>query len=252
MRTGRLKLCLQIRKENKNHRRNVTAIGVESMNSENVFEMNLKSFCNEQYYNEAASFSHDEIIKKYGDTSVPIAIIPGTNPIFKGIWSDAKNNIVYTGLGSFIDHWVNHHPEMDAEDLLNIQEVLKAPDNLFYEEAKNAVIFDKRIDGVHDVVILKKASDKLIYERSNYMPKKLPKRWIEISKETGQIKNKELSFVDGHPTISQSDKTEAGIVRNISTLNDTSNISQLNRKSSNSLIPKKPSKLVDTDFEIEP
>ena len=37
-----------------------------------------------------------------------------------------------------------------------------------------------------------------------------------------------LPFVDGHPTISQSDKSEAGIVRNISTLNGNSNISQSN------------------------
>lgn len=39
------------------------------------------------------------------------------------------------------------------------------------------------------------------------------------------------SFVDGHPTISQSEKSEAGIVRNISTLNDTKNITQTNEKS---------------------
>lgn len=191
------------------------------MDYDNIFEKNLKSFCNEQYYNEAATLSHDEIIKLYGDTPVPIAMIPGTNPIFKGIWSDAKSN----------------------------QDVLKAPDNLFYEAAKNAVIFDKQIDGVHDVVILKKASDKLIYERSNYMPKKLPKRWIEISKESGQLKNKELSFVDGHPTISQSENSEAGIVRNISTLNDTSNISKHDEKSSKNTRIKK--QYHDSDFEIE-
>lgn len=219
------------------------------MDCENIFEKNLKSFCNEQYYNESATLSHDEIIKKYGDTPVPIAMIPGTNPIFKGIWSDSQSNIVYTGLGSFIDHWVNHHPELDSNDLLHIQEVLKAPDNLFYEEAKNAVVFDKQIDGIHDVVILKKASDKLIYERSNYMPKKFPKRWIEISKESGQLKNKEQSFVDGHPTISQSGKSEAGIVRNISTLNDTSNISESDEKSSKNTGSRK--KQQDSDFEIE-
>lgn len=39
------------------------------------------------------------------------------------------------------------------------------------------------------------------------------------------------SFVDRHPTISQSEKSEAGIVRNISTLNDTKNITQTNEKS---------------------
>ncbi len=39
------------------------------------------------------------------------------------------------------------------------------------------------------------------------------------------------SFVDGHPKISQSEKSEAGIVRNISTLNDTKNITQTNEKS---------------------
>lgn len=137
-----------------------------------VCHNNLKSFCDEQYYNEAARLTHNEIIEKYGDTPVPIAIIPGSNPVFKGIWHDAKTNVVYTGLGSFIDHWVNHHPEMEASDLLHIQEVLNSPDYLYYENAKNAVIFDKQIEGTHDVVILKKAKDKLIYERSNYMPKK--------------------------------------------------------------------------------
>ena len=61
-----------------------------------------------------------------------------------------------------------------------------------------------------------------------YMPRKLPKRWQEIEQKNGIVKQ---SFVDGHPTISQSEKSEAGIVRNISTLNDTKNISQNAEKS---------------------
>lgn len=58
-----------------------------------------------------------------------------------------------------------------------------------------------------------------------------------------------LSFVDGHPTISQSENSEAGIVRNISTLNDTSNISKHDEKSSKNTRIKK--QYHDSDFEIE-
>ncbi len=192
---------------------------------------NLKAFCNEKYYEEAADLSHDEIIQRYGDEPVAIAEIRADDPIFKGIWKDARSNLVYTGLGSFINHWVNHHPEMDSSDFLKIQEVLENPDARYLEKAKNAVVFDKRIGELHDVVILKKAADKLIYERSNYLPKKLPKRWIPISAENG-LPIEKSSFVDGHPTISQSDDSEAGIVRNISTLNDDSNILQSAEKSS--------------------
>ena len=189
---------------------------------------NLSSFCNEKFYIEAANLSHDEIIKKYGDKPIAIAKIPESDPVFKGIWKDAKSNLVYTGLGSFIDHWVNHHPELEPSDFMKIQDVLSNPDSRYFDKTKNAVIFDKFSDGLHDVVIMKKAADKLIYERSSYMPRKLPKRWQEIEQKNGIVKQ---SFVDGHPTISQSEKSEAGIVRNISTLNDTKNIAQTNEKS---------------------
>jgi hypothetical protein len=192
---------------------------------------NLKQFSDEKYYIEAANLTHDEIVKKYGDIPVAIAEIPKNDPVFKGIWNDAESNLVYTGLGSFIDHWVNHHPEMESEDFMKIQSVLENPDKRYYDKSKNAVVFDKSFGKLHDVVILKKAADKLIYERSNYLPEKLPKRWQEISVENG-LPIEKLPFVDGHPTISQSDKSEAGIVRNISTLNGNSNISQSNEKSS--------------------
>ena len=194
-------------------------------------EQNLKSFCNEKYYEEAAGLSHDEIIKKYGDTPVCIAVIPENDPVFKGIWNDAKSNFVYTGLGSFIDHWVNHHPEMEAEDFLKIQNVLQNPNGRYLDKAKNAVIFDKITeDGLHDVVILKKASDKLIYERSNYLPRNIPKRWVELSNETGLEINK--SVICGQtPHNQSSEKSEAGIVCNISTLDDSFSISQNSKKS---------------------
>ncbi len=189
---------------------------------------NLNLFCNEKFYIEAVNLSHNEIVRKYGDVPVPIAEIPEYDPIFKGIWKDAKNNLVYTGLGSFIDHWVNHHPELESSDLMKIQDVLSNPDCRYFDETKKSVIFDKFSEGFHNVVIMKKAADKLIYERSSYMPRKLPKRWQEIEQKNGIVKQ---SFVDGHPTISQSEKSEAGIVRNISTLNDNKNISQSDEKS---------------------
>lgn len=191
---------------------------------------NLKQLCNEKYYNEAANLSHDEIIQKYGDSPVPIGEINKDDPVFKVLWKDAKSNLVFTGLGSFIDHWVNHHPEMEAEDFLKIQDVLNDPDKRYFDKVKNAVIFLKKYGNNYDVVIMKKAVDKLIYERSNYLPNKLPKRWNDIS-ENGLVIDKS-SFVDGHPTISQQNNSAAGIIRNISTLNDCSNISQSEQKSS--------------------
>ncbi len=207
-----------------NKDKEIVSYNISSQEKDEIFQT-LEDFCDEKFYNESLKLSHDEIINKYGDNPRAIAFIPESDCIFKGIWKGALSNKVYTGLGSFIDHWVNHHPEMDASDLVQIQNVLSEPTKRFFDEAKNAVVFDKiRDNAVHDVVILKKAADKLIYERSSYLPSKLPKRWKEISVKTGY--EIEASLVDGHPTISQSENSEAGIVRNVSTLNDRFIVSQ--------------------------
>ena len=90
-------------------------------------------------------------------------------------------------------------------------------------------------------VIKKEAADaiKAVNAQYGYAPE-----FLSISRQVGAViasidkitqineKSTDLqSFVDGHPTISQSEKSEAGIVRNISTLNDTKNITQTNEKS---------------------
>lgn len=89
--------------------------------------------------------------------------------------------------------------------------------------------------------IKKEAADaiKAVNAQYGYAPE-----FLSISRQVGAViasidkitqineKSTDLqSFVDGHPTISQSEKSEAGIVRNISTLNDTKNITQTNEKS---------------------
>lgn len=90
-------------------------------------------------------------------------------------------------------------------------------------------------------VIKKEAADaiKAVNAQYGYAPE-----FLSISRQVGAViasidkitqineKSTDLqSFVDGHPTISQSEKSEAGIVRNISTLNYTKNITQTNEKS---------------------
>lgn len=90
-------------------------------------------------------------------------------------------------------------------------------------------------------VIKKEAADaiKAVNAQYGYAPE-----FLSISRQVGAViasidkitqineKSTDLqSFVDGHPTISQSEKSEAGIVRNISTLNDIKNITQTNEKS---------------------
>lgn len=172
-------------------------------------EQNLLRFSNPKFYEEAAGLTQKEILSKYGDTPLPIATIPLDDCVFKGIYNDVKDNHVYTGLGSFVDHWVHHHPEMETEDFQNMQEVFNSPSKRYFDKSKNAVVFEKEINGLKDIVFVKKAQDKLLYERSNYLVKKVPKRWIEISP------------VDGRPTISQSERSEAGIARNISARDDT-------------------------------
>lgn len=89
--------------------------------------------------------------------------------------------------------------------------------------------------------IKKEAADaiKAVNAQYGYAPE-----FLSISRQVGAViasidkitqineKSTDLqSFVDGHPTISQSEKSEASIVCNISTLNDTKNITQTNEKS---------------------
>ncbi|MDR0711178.1 MAG: hypothetical protein LBF67_02365 [Prevotellaceae bacterium] len=59
--------------------------------------------------------------------------------------NNINDNRVYSGKGYFIDHAVNHHPEVPLSDYQNIQEILNNPDDVLPDDSKaqNALVFVK-------------------------------------------------------------------------------------------------------------
>lgn len=117
----------------------------------------------------------------------------------------------------------------NSEDFDKVKKSIKKIDDLTntsseYQDIKKRINDLAVINTNEEVVINKTATNteledakKIIQEKENGLP----------------IEN--TSFVDGHPTISQSEKSEAGIVRNVSTLNDNINISQVIENSNRNL-----------------
>lgn len=71
--------------------------------------------------------SLNEIIAKFGNELEPIARIP---EIVKQYLGGVNGDYIYSGKGYFIDHAVNHHPELNLEDYANIQTIVSDYDDI--------------------------------------------------------------------------------------------------------------------------
>ena len=64
------------------------------------------------------------------------------------IGDNITDSHVYSGMGYFIDHAVNHHPTVEAKKYQNIQEVLNNPDEVksIKDNGNDSIVFIKQID----------------------------------------------------------------------------------------------------------
>lgn len=117
----------------------------------------------------------DEIIAHFGNELQPIAVMP--SGYLKYLGEDVTDNHVYSGMGYFIDHAVNHHDEEPVEEYLKIQDILSYPDEVKIDNSKGrpTLLFIKKY-GKYNVEMISVGEDgkKVVLHKSFFHRKKMP------------------------------------------------------------------------------
>jgi hypothetical protein len=168
---------------------------------------------------KAKGKTREEIFKEFGNELEPIAYI---NPEYlQHLGENLKDNRVYSGKGYFIDHAVNHHPEITPEEYGRIQDILNSPDEVKLDsrsKGKTSLIFIRKYDNYFAEVVNvdRELSNKIIFHKTYYYKEKTPQKALP------NVELENLSLVDGLPTISPA--KAAAVPRSISALNDSTKV----------------------------
>ena len=189
----------------------------------------ISDWSSEETFEEAEGLSRQEIFEKYGTEKLPIATIPNNFlQLFENGKIKIQDNYVYSSKGFFIDHMVNHHPELDTQDYLAMQDIINNPENVYRDNETGNIVFSQIKNNKNDVVVLGTDNDKLILYRSCFLRRKMPHKYEEIDLQ----KIKEMSLEGSlSSSIEPSENQKSAVA--FSALNDNSNISQLKNLSNN-------------------
>lgn len=189
----------------------------------------ISDWSSEETFEEAEGLSKQEIFEKYGTEKLPIATIPNNFlQLFENGKIKIQDNYVYSSKGFFIDHMVNHHPELDTQDYLAMQDIINNPENVYRDNVTGNIVFSQIKNNKNDVVVLGTDNDKLILYRSCFLRRKMPHKYEEIDLQ----KIKEMSLEGSlSSSIEPSENQKSAVA--FSALNDNSNISQLKNLSNN-------------------
>lgn len=197
-----------------------------SVTSEEMLDIQqrLKEWVSPENIESARGKSRNEIFRLFGNELEPIAVIP--DKYVRMFGSDVMDNRVYSGKGYFIDHAVNHHPEVALEDYQKLQDILIHADEVALDDrdsGKTKLVFIKRYDK-HGVVVVElgEAEDgKLFFHKTFFNKRSKPYPKLQ------RLNIEESSSVDGPSTISQTSKEVSG--RDLSALDDVSLIADSSR-----------------------
>ena len=126
---------------------------------------------------EATGKSREQIYAAFGNTPEPIAKI--AQEYLKYLDPAITDSTVYCGKGYFIDHAVNHHPEVSPEEYQKIPEILNFPDDVRLDtknKDRNTLVFIKKYDD-NKIVIVSTYEDnnkKLVFHKSFFHSKSSP------------------------------------------------------------------------------
>ncbi|MDR1231321.1 MAG: hypothetical protein LBK61_07965 [Spirochaetaceae bacterium] len=126
--------------------------------------------------------SRDDIFREYDNTLQPIAYV--SEQYLASFGSIPNDNRVYCGQAYFLDHAVNHHPEITPSDYSHLQEILSNPDEVIIDrrmddrtrKERNNLLFTKKYGtNLIAVIGLEEGKDgKIILHKSLYGHKKTP------------------------------------------------------------------------------
>ena len=167
----------------------------------------IKSWLTTDNLNQAQGKSRDEVFEMFGNKYEPIGQIP--NEYTHYLADNITDNKVYCGKGYFIEHAVNHHPEVDAEEYTKIPFILQEYDDVKLDERnpnRNSLIFVKKYDRYGTVAVSVDTTDnnKIVIHKSFFNPKKNPYPHLR------SVRVKTPSPDDATSPISQPDKSDPG------------------------------------------
>ena len=159
--------------------------------------------------------SRNEIFQIFGNAFEVIGSI--SEEYLKYFGENVTDKSVYSGKGYFIDHAVNHHPEVATEEYLKIPEILSSPDEVKLDDRKPgrvSLVFIKKYQkyGTAIVSVDATAGKKLLVHKSFFNPKKSPYPNLK--------RVQAFTPDDATSSISQPDNADPG-GRRISTLGNT-------------------------------
>jgi len=102
---------------------------------------------------EAKGKSREEIFAWFGNEYEPIAEIG--HEYLKHLRSDVTDAKVYSGKGYFIDHAVNHHPEVGLDEYGKIPDILSDPDDVRLDIRRDraSLVFMKKYERLGLVIV---------------------------------------------------------------------------------------------------
>ncbi|GHT44161.1 hypothetical protein AGMMS49965_19310 [Bacteroidia bacterium] len=133
----------------------------------------IKNWLSEENLNKAKGKTREELFAEFGNVLEPIAYIDSVYLPYLG--DNITDNRVYSGKGYFIDHAVNHHPEVKIEDYDDIQVILSNPDGVFLDDSKAnlSIVFVKQYKNWGTVVVgVDNENAKIVLHKSFFSQRK--------------------------------------------------------------------------------
>ena len=122
--------------------------------------------------------AREAIFAAFSGRLMPIAVLNKRNRQLLG----AKSKNVFCSEAYFIDHAVNHHPEILPKEYLELQGNLDAPDEIVEDAKGNSIGFIKEAGDGRRILFVRKDGESLIVYRTQYSSRrKLSARYKKIS-----------------------------------------------------------------------
>ncbi len=184
---------------------------------EQLCKNTIASWTTSDIYDEADGLDGNEIFQKYDNIPVPIAILPERAVI---IFNNLSNRYIYSGKAYFIDHMVNHHAELDADEFQNFQDDLNSFEKVYLDPKNSSIIFEKdKNNKKYSIVLKQDFQGNLLFYKSYHYGSKTKNRFVEIDLEALREK---ISVEVGNSSINHPD--EPGLGRLLSALTDINNL----------------------------
>ena len=187
----------------------------------------LKTWATQKNFDNAKGKDFEKIKAMYGNELQPIAVLSNNVKNLLG----AKSNEVKCGKAYFIDHMVNHHPEVKPKEYLKLQNRLDNYNIIYFNQERNSYVFETKTNkGMFEYDVIEKKKDTFILYKTFY--KHLRQKFVNDEKYIKiSLKKGLLSSEDALISISQVEKSTPGSTADISALQDNNSIPQNIKKS---------------------